>query len=276
MYTKVFRSIYDGTLADNWQAMVTFQQLLILANDEGVVDMTIGAIHRTTGIPIDILTAGIAVLEAPDHGSRTPDMEGRRISRLEDHRDWGWFLVNFKKYRKMITRDEKKEADRERIAQQREAEKSKQNSNVANCSVPSQGVASCSELSQVSHSVADVAHTEAERETEKDQNLLSDADASNHRPSRFGEFWSEYPSKVGRKPCETKWRAKKLDRVADVILGDVRRRKSDDRRWRDGFVPNPETYLNQERWNDGDVGSTRNSAGPQAKAEQPDWMLGAV
>lgn len=119
MYTKVFRSIYDGTLADNWQAMVTFQQMLILADAQGVVDMTIGSIARITGIPLEILQAGIAVLEAPDSGSRTPEMEGRRIARLDAHRDWGWFLVNFAKYRAMQSREQKNEADRERMREKR-------------------------------------------------------------------------------------------------------------------------------------------------------------
>lgn len=119
MYTKVFRQIYDGTLADNWQALVTFQQLLVLADEAGVVDMTIGAIHRKTGIPVDVLTAGIAILEAPDPASRTPDMEGRRIARMDEHRDWGWFLVNFMKYRQLVSKDEKRQADRSRISNQR-------------------------------------------------------------------------------------------------------------------------------------------------------------
>lgn len=158
MYTKVFRSIYDGTLADNWQALVTFEQLLILADDAGVVDMTIAAIQRTTGIPIEILTAGISALESPDGGSRTPDMEGRRIVRLDDHRDWGWFLVNFAKYRQLMSRDEKREADRTRIAAQRLEEKARKIN----------GVATCSGLSPDVAEVADVAYTEAEAEAEAD------------------------------------------------------------------------------------------------------------
>jgi len=169
MYTKVFRTIYDGTLADNWQALVTFQQLLILSNDEGVVDMTIAAIHRTTGIPEEILQAGIKILEAPDHGSRTPDMEGRRISRLDEHRDWGWFLVNFGKYRQLLTRDEKKEADRQRMQAKREAEKNKGISTVADSREPSQPVADSRKQSNVSPTVANVAHTDTEIATEAEK-----------------------------------------------------------------------------------------------------------
>lgn len=162
MYTKVFRSIYDGTLADNWQAMVTFQQMLILADSQGVVDMTPSAMARITGIPIEILTAGLSVLEAPDAGSRTPEMEGRRIARLDTHREWGWFLVNFAKYRAMQTREEKNEADRERMRAKRVADRS----NV------SQGVACRSNVSPTVASVADVAHTDLDLDLKQQKKEL--------------------------------------------------------------------------------------------------------
>jgi len=114
-----------------------------------------------------------------------------------------------------------------------------------------------------------------EEKKEQDQNLLFDAGAPNESRDRFEEFWLAYPTKVGKKPCAAKWKARKLDRVADVILADVRRRIADDRRWRDGFVPNPETYLNQDRWNDGD--QRQASATPNGSAaERPDWLIGAV
>lgn len=119
MYGRIFRSIYDGTLADNWQALVTFQQLLVLCDQQGIVDMTPGAISRTTGIPLDIIGAGLAALEAPDPASRTPTEEGRRVARLDDHRDWGWRIVNFAAYRAIRSAEDKRQADRVRIARKR-------------------------------------------------------------------------------------------------------------------------------------------------------------
>lgn len=267
MYSKVFRSIYDGTLADNWQALVTFQQLLILADADGLVDMTINAIHRTTGIPVDILTAGIATLEAPDQGSRTPDMEGRRIARIAEHRDWGWFLVNWDKYRKLTTKEEKKEADRQRIADQRNAGKSKQISDVAECSEVSQPVAGCSEVSQVSQNVADVAHTDTDTEKRKSMRAAGAAPSS-----RFAEFWSVYPRADAKKAAEKIWNRQRLDRVADSIIGDVRRRIADGA-WREKqFTPYASTYLNQERWTD----EAAAQPAPGGKTEQPDWLVGAL
>src|SRR5438477_11915234 len=95
--------MYDGTLASKgpWQAIVTFQQLLILADPTGVIDMTPESIGRRTTIPLEIIAVGINALEQPDPASRRRDEEGRRIVRLDDHRAWGWRIVNFVHYRNL-------------------------------------------------------------------------------------------------------------------------------------------------------------------------------
>lgn len=111
MYTKLFRSMYDGTLCTKgpWQALVTFQQLLILADKYGVVDMTVEAVSRVTTIPLEVIEKGVKELERPDKGSRTVDEEGRRICRLDDHRNWGWRIVNYEKYRQLQRHEERRE-----------------------------------------------------------------------------------------------------------------------------------------------------------------------
>lgn len=70
------------------------------------------------------------------------------------------------------------------------------------------------------------------------------------KKSCFEEFWEAYPNKTGKKPCLEKWKRRKLDEKADEIIADVRQKTLNDERWLSGFIPNPETYLNQERWND--------------------------
>jgi len=125
MYGKVFSSMYDGTLATRgpWQALVTFQQMIVLSDRDGVVDMTSEAIARRTSIPLEIIDAGIAALMQPDPRSRTPAEEGRRIVPLEDHRDWGWQIVNHAKYQAMRSAEERREYLR--IAQATRREKLK-------------------------------------------------------------------------------------------------------------------------------------------------------
>ena len=69
-------------------------------------------------------------------------------------------------------------------------------------------------------------------------------------PSRFDDFWAVYPTKENKKKAKSIWSKKKLDSKADIIIADVIKRKACHKRWLDGFIPNPTTYLNGERWED--------------------------
>jgi hypothetical protein len=115
MYAKVFAQIYDGTLCTRgpWQALVTFQQLLVLADPDGNVDMTAAAIARRTTIPLEIIEAGIVALLEADPESRTPTEGGRRILPLSEGRSWGWHIVNYKHYRELKREEDRREYHRE-------------------------------------------------------------------------------------------------------------------------------------------------------------------
>lgn len=114
MYAKIFAQIYDGTLCTKgpWQALVTFQQLLVLADQDGNVDMTVGAIARRTTIPSEILEIGIEALMRPDPESRTPTQEGRRIVPLAEDRAWGWHIVNYAAYRRLKREEDRRDYHR--------------------------------------------------------------------------------------------------------------------------------------------------------------------
>ena len=155
MYGKIFDSIYEGTLYGHWQAIVTLQQMIVLCNSDGVVDMTPQAMAARTSIPLEILTKGIEVLSEPDPYTRTPGEDGRRIILMDNHRPWGWIIVNHAKYKMMISMEQKREADRERAKKQREEERVLKESKKSNAS---QLVANARESSL---SVADVAHADA-------------------------------------------------------------------------------------------------------------------
>ena len=149
MYAKVFSQIYDGTLGGDWKALVTFQQLLVLSDERGHCDMTAAAIHRVTGIPLDIIEHGIDKLSEPDSQSRSPAEAGRRIIPIDSNRNWGWLVVNKSYYRDLASLEDKRRKDRDRIADKRNKEKS-------------QDVASSRGTSQ---NVADVAHTYTDTNT---------------------------------------------------------------------------------------------------------------
>jgi hypothetical protein len=67
---------------------------------------------------------------------------------------------------------------------------------------------------------------------------------------RFADFWKAYPKKVKRKTSEQVWKLKNLDGMADKLIEDIAVRLDEDDRWKRGFIPDPTTYLRQERWAD--------------------------
>jgi hypothetical protein len=109
MFAKVFRQIFDSSIASNHKTRHVFMDLLVLANDEGVVEMTMDAIHRRTNVPLEDVQAAINELCEPDTQSNSPTEGGRRLVRLYDHKDWGWRIVNYEHYRAIRCEQERRE-----------------------------------------------------------------------------------------------------------------------------------------------------------------------
>ena len=136
IYAKVFEQILDSSLAEDFQVRHVFEDLLKLADREGIVDRTHESIARRINCPVKMVRRAIAELEKPDPLSRTKDHAGKRIIRLDPHRDWGWKIVNHAYYRQLQTEDDKREKAKIRMRNYREEnalfEKSEQNATRAN------------------------------------------------------------------------------------------------------------------------------------------------
>lgn len=75
----------------------------------------------------------------------------------------------------------------------------------------------------------------------------TESEKKRHGQNDFDRYWAAYPKKVKRKTAREIWMRKRPD--TEAVLSDLERRKSD-KQWLDGYIPDPPTYLNQERWND--------------------------
>ena len=117
MYVKLFTSLYQGTLRGRTNEILVFTNLLAHADQHGCVDMHWKAIAEETGLPEDAVRTAIANLEAPDSESRSPECNGCRIVRVDDHKAWGWQVVNYVKYRAIRNEDDRREQNR--LAQKR-------------------------------------------------------------------------------------------------------------------------------------------------------------
>ncbi|MGH7950639.1 MAG: hypothetical protein ACREFE_01785 [Limisphaerales bacterium] len=120
MYAKIFTQIFDSSIAENWQTRLVFEDLLKLADINGVVDKTPESIARRTNVPLEIVKRGIAELEMPDARSRNSDHDGARIIRLDDHRDWGWMIVNYAHYRGIASEEQRREKTALRVKRHRD------------------------------------------------------------------------------------------------------------------------------------------------------------
>lgn len=169
-YSKLFDSMWSGSLHGQFEASAVFMVMLSLSDQHGNVDMSQEAIAGRTGWPIGFIKEGIAQLESPDTRSRTPDADGRRIIRLDDHRDWGWMITNYEKYRDLERSVERREYLRQAKRKEREARRQQVSTDV-NRSTP---------------------HMQS-----RSEQIIPPAAA---QPEWFDQFKAVYPKRAGSQP----------------------------------------------------------------------------
>jgi hypothetical protein len=175
-FVPISRQLLDSSV---WEAdlrvRVLWITMLMTASEparRGTVDMTVRALAGRAAMSPEDVRFALEVLESPDEGSRTPAHDGRRLVRIDSHRDWGWRILNWGEY----------EAARERMlntarkARQREREADSGSDNGA---VPRRGVT-------VGHGKSrGVApgHVEVEVEVEVEGEREGESSAPARRPS---------------------------------------------------------------------------------------------
>ena len=74
MTAKTPTTIYDSTLVEHWQALVTLQQIDWLCDSNGFAYATSFGIHKGSGIPLEVIDKGVCILE--DEGYIYLDKDG--------------------------------------------------------------------------------------------------------------------------------------------------------------------------------------------------------
>ena len=89
-------------------------------------------------------------------------------------------------------------------------------------------------------------------QTELERNGTESPNPASGGPSAFEQFWNAYPKKIGKGAAEKAFaKAKKKPPIAEII--EAVRRQGESKQWIDSdgqFIPNPATWINQERWGD--------------------------
>ena len=210
--------------------------LLSLCDADGVVDATIEAIAGRTGWPIEFIRQGIAELEQPDPQSRTPAADGRRILRLDEHRNWGWSITNYSEYRDRGRVEERREFYREAKRKQRAKNVRELSETNVDCPAGPQ----CPPIAEAEA----VAAASAKSTTA----ALQPTDADFHR------FKAEYPKRAGSQPWSRARKAmharlKAGNTITEILAGTQRYRAFVLETGKEGseFVMQASTFVGPEK-----------------------------
>lgn len=220
MYGKYFASTFTGSMVGSGAiTFATWGYIIANANQDGNVEINPTILAAILGCEKEEVDASLEYLMAPDENSRTPDNDGRRLTKYGTYL---YSITTFEKYQSISSEEKRREYQRNYMREYREEKKA---------------VRVYSEQS--------LAHIDIDTDINKDC-------------ARFDEFWEVWPKKERKAPALAKWKSKRLAKHADAIIADVKYRKDNYKPWKDGIFMHPATYLNQEAWND-EIGEAKKS-----------------
>ncbi len=115
-FTKLFNTIVTSTI---WQeddkTRIVWITMLAIADADGIVGASIPGLASVSNVSVNAARSAVKTLLAPDADSRTKDFDGRRIEEI----DGGWHILNYAKYRRMLSEDERREYKAKWIAEKR-------------------------------------------------------------------------------------------------------------------------------------------------------------
>lgn len=170
--------------------------------------------------------------------------EGRRIALMDDHRDWGWIIVNYSKYRRMSDSAVVRDQTRKRVQKHRDKKRS------------------------VTVGNGQKRQAEAEAEALESTPLVTDVTVEGgseiqETPKQwlegFPDFWQSYPRKVARQAAEKAYAKLKPRTQAtyDLLFAGLAVWKQE---WegRDmDKIPHASTWITQGRFRDAEAAEVR-------------------
>lgn len=118
MYNKLFTKILDSSI---WLApdphRIVWITLIAAMDEEGYAQFaSVANLAHRARVSLEDAQSAVTAFESADPHDPTQEHEGRRIERVPG----GWLVLNAAKYRDIVTREESKRANRERVARHRQ------------------------------------------------------------------------------------------------------------------------------------------------------------
>src|SRR5271166_775154 len=116
-YAKVFTRILDSTVwRENNPTRLLWITMLALCDQDGNVYCTIPGLADRARVSIEECEYGLNRFLQPDKYSWSREEDGRRIKIIEG----GWSIINFLKFREMMSIEERREKTRLRVQRWRD------------------------------------------------------------------------------------------------------------------------------------------------------------
>lgn len=262
MFVKIFTHILHSTIALDRELRLVFEDMLLLADQKGYIDMPYEYIAAVTRWPEETIRAKIDLLMQPDPLSRSDAHEGRRLIPINPDRPWGWIVVNYETYRGMRTSEDKREYQRkyyhEKLKSRRINERQLKNQPSTHASTQAESREQIAESREYRNSTKSVEFLTpsgdgddgAQSAFPYKARAKYEREKYHEHKTAFDEFWKHAWRKDDKQAGFRAYR-KQLRRVGpDVLLSAViaqspyyLQREPDKR-------PYMSTWLNGERWND--------------------------
>jgi len=191
-FTKLFSTIISSTVwQENHTTRIVWVTLLALADRDGTICSSLPGLARFAGVSLEEAQSALGKFLGPDIYSRTPDREGRRIETI----DGGWRLLNYAKYRRLMSVDEKREKAAVRQARKRERDVALQSVTVTPVTPVTQS--------------NDIAEAEAEAEKEKTNTPQPAVGKNGFLAPLVRKVWEFWLTESGYDPVQTKFTDKR-------------------------------------------------------------------
>ena len=95
-FTKLDEGIVHSSIwSESYPTRLLWVTMLAMCDSKGFVASSRSGLIRAANITEGEFDISVAILEAPDEDSRSPEFDGRRVEK----RDGGWQVLNYQKYR---------------------------------------------------------------------------------------------------------------------------------------------------------------------------------
>jgi len=119
-YTKLFSDIVTSSIwNEDDKTRIVWITLLALSDAKGYVHCAEPSLALMARVSPEDCAKAVKILEGPDVYSRTPDDEGKRVTKCNG----GWIILNYEKHRNRLSDDSTAFTNRERVKRYRERQK---------------------------------------------------------------------------------------------------------------------------------------------------------